>query len=232
MSASGQQDDLRQIIERRRSCRAFLPEPVPEDTITAILETAQHAPSWCNTQPWQLTITSGPATDSFRAAMLQHVDSEAGQHCGSDFPRPAGYTGKRLARRRECGWALYDSVGITRGDRSGSRRQARENFALFGAPHVAIVSTPRELGTYGAVDCGLYIATFLYGAENHGVAAVAQAAIAGHAPFVREYFQIPDDHLVLCGISFGWGDQSHPANSFRTSRASLAEAVQWAGERR
>jgi nitroreductase len=231
MSVSGQQEYLRHIVERRQSCRAFRPEPVPEETIAAVLETAQHAPSWCNTQPWQLTITTGAATDSFRAAMLRHVDEERGHRSASDFPAPADYTGQRLERRRECGWALYESVGVTRGDRAASRRQARENFAFFGAPHVAIVSTPRELGTYGAVDCGLYIATFLYAAESRGLAAIAQAAIAGHAPFVREYFQVPDDHLVLCGLSFGWRDENHPANGFRTSRASLDEVVRWVGDR-
>jgi nitroreductase len=232
MTASVQQDNLRKIVERRRSCRAFLPDPVPEEIITAVLETAQHTPSWCNTQPWQLTITSGPATDSFRAALLRHVDRESGQRCGSDFPRPAGYSGERLNRRRECGWTLYESVGVARGDRTASARQARENFTFFGAPHTAVITTPRELGTYGAVDCGLYIATFLYAAESYGLGAIAQAAIAGHSPFVREYLRIPDDHLLLCGLSFGWSDQEHPANSFRTSRASLAAVVQRSGEPR
>jgi nitroreductase len=231
MSASDQPEYLRHIVGRRQSCRAFMPEPVPEETIAAVLETAQHAPSWCNTQPWQLTITTGAATEEFRAAMLRHVDEEAGHRPARDFPGPSGYSGKLLERRRECGWELYESVGVTRGDRAASRRQARENFAFFGAPHVAIVSTPRELGTYGAVDCGLYIATFLYAAESRGLGAVAQAAIASHAPFVREYFQVPDDQLVLCGLSFGWRDENHPANGFRTSRASLDEVVRWVRDR-
>jgi nitroreductase len=227
MSINGQQEYLRLIVERRQSCRAFLAEPVPEKTIATILETAQHAPSWCNTQPWQLIITSGSATDSFRTAMLRHVDAETGHRPARDFPGPSGYSGKLLQRRRDCGWALYESVGVARGDRAASRRQARENFAFFGAPHVVVVTTPRELGTYGAVDCGLYIATFLYAAESHGVGAIAQAAIASHAPFVREYFQVPDDQFVLCGLSFGWCDANHPANGFRTSRASLDEIVRW-----
>lgn len=227
---SDQQDCLRQIVERRHSCRAFRPDPVPGKTITAVLETAQHAPSWCNSQPWQLTITAGSATDAFRDALLAHVSSERGHRNASDFPGPDGYSGKRLERRRACGWALYEAVGVTRGDRAASRKQALENFTLFGAPHVAIVSTAAELGTYGAVDCGIYIATFLYAAHSHGLAAIAQAAIAAHAPFVREYFQVPDDHLVLCGLSFGWSDESHPANSFRTSRAPLDEVVRWVGD--
>lgn len=230
MSGLDQRACLRDIVEQRQSCRGFRPEPVPRPTITELLRTAQHAPSWCNTQPWQLTITSGGATDAFRRALLSHADAETGHRSASDFAKPAGYTGQRLERRRECGWALYAAVGVARGDRAASARQARENFALFGAPHVAIVSTPRELGTYGAVDCGLYIATFLYAAQSHGVAAIAQAAIANHAPFVRQYFQVPDDHLVLCGISFGWADAEHPANGFRTTRASVDEVVRWVGD--
>ena len=138
MSTSGQQEYLRQIVERRRSCRAFLPEPVPEDTITAVLETAQHSPSWCNTQPWQLTITSGTGTDAFRAALLHHVDGEAGRPCESDIPRPTGYTGRRLARRRECGWALYESVGVTRGDENALHPRGD----IIGVTEVL----PRDLG--------------------------------------------------------------------------------------
>jgi nitroreductase len=161
---------------------------------------------------------------------LEHVDSSP-PHVSPDFEKPAGYSGERLARRRECGWALYESVGVQRGDRAGSARQARENFAFFGAPHVAIVTSPAELGTYGAVDCGLYLATFLYAAEAHGVGAIAQAAIANHSPFVREYFEIPPDQLVLCGISFGRRDAAHPANAFRTTRAGLDEVVRRVGGR-
>ncbi len=229
MSARDQSDYLRQIVERRQSCRAFRPEPVPAKTIAAVLETARHAPSWCNTQPWQLTITTGAATEEFRGALLRHVDEEKGHRPARDFPGPSAYSGPRLERRRECGWALYESVGVTRGDRAGSRRQARENYAFFGAPHVVIVTTPRELGPYGALDCGLWIATFLYAAQSHGLGAIAQAALASHAPFVREYFGVPDDQLVLCGVSFGWRDEDHPANGFRTSRAPLEETVRWVG---
>jgi hypothetical protein len=36
---------------------------------------------------------------------------------------------------------------------------------------------------------------------------------------------------VLCGLSFGWRDENHPANGFRTSRASLDEVVRWVRDR-
>ncbi|RFQ08231.1 nitroreductase, partial [Pseudomonas sp. ATCC 13867] len=37
------------------------------------------------------------------------------------------------------------------------------------------------------------------------------------------------DRLVVCGISLGYAEPSHPANSFRTTRADIATAVQWKG---
>src|SRR3546814_13607617 len=66
-------------------------------------------------------------------------------------------------RRRECGLQLYDAVGVAHGDRAASGAQAARNFVLFDAPHVAIVTSRRELGAYGAVDCGAYVGTFQIG---------------------------------------------------------------------
>jgi hypothetical protein len=126
--------------------------------------------------------------------------------------------------------ALYQSVGVEQGGRDASRRQMLKNFELFSAPHVAIVTTDRDLGVYGAVDCGLFVQSFLLAAQARGVATIPQAAIASQAPFIREYFNIPEDRLLLLGISFGYADASHPANSFRTTRRTPEDIVTWAGQ--
>lgn len=215
---------LEDLLARRYSCRGFLPKPVPRQTIERILALAQRTASWCNAQPWQVTITSGAATDRFRDAIYKHAASNAPS---ADIPFPREYRGTYLARRRECGFQLYDSVGIKRGDREASGRQGMENFRLFGAPHVAIVTSEEPLGTYGAVDCGAYVSTFMLAARSLGVATIAQAALASHSAFVRRHFGLGDDRIVVCGISFGYEDTAHPANGFRTRRAAVAEAVTW-----
>ena len=93
--------------------------------------------------------------------------------------------------------ALYSSVGIEHGDRAGSAAQTMKNFELFGAPHVAIITTDEALGTYGAVDCGLYVNSFLLAAQSLGVATIPQAALAGSSKFIHEHFGI-DDHSQGC----------------------------------
>lgn len=223
---TSESDTLDAVFAARFSCRGFRPEPVPREVIEKIVSTARRAPSWCNAQPWQIVVTSGAETDRFRAA-LQAEASDGGSN--PDLPFPKSYSGMYRDRRRTCGWQLYAAVGVERGDRAASARQMAENFALFGAPHVAILSSPAELGPYGAMDCGGFVTAFTVAAQAHGVASIAQAALATRAPFLHDYFGIPDDRLILCGISFGYADPDHPANGFRTERAEVAEIVDWRG---
>ncbi len=48
-----------EALGSRMSCRAFLPDPVPEATLRQILETASRAPSGGNLQPWYVDILTG-----------------------------------------------------------------------------------------------------------------------------------------------------------------------------
>ncbi|MEL7262349.1 MAG: nitroreductase [Pseudomonadota bacterium] len=215
---------LDEALAQRFSCRAFRPDPVPDATITAIVQSAQRAPSWCNAQPWQLTITRGDATERFRTALYEAAETTAP---APDLPWPDGYPGVYGDRRRACGFQLYDAVGIDKGDRAASAAQMMENYRLFGAPHVAIVTAPRALGPYGAMDTGGFVTAFCLAATTHGVATIPQAAIAAQAPCVRAHFDIPEDRMILCAISFGYADDTHPANSFRTDRAAPADVIDW-----
>lgn len=212
------------LLSQRHSCRAFRSDPVPRPTINAILQTAQKVPSWCNAQPWKVTITSGTQTEDLRQALMEAA--MAGGH-DPDIAFPERYEGEYQARRRTCGWALYEAVGIKKGDRAASARQMMENFNLFGAPHCAVLSAPKSLGSYGAMDCGGFVAAFTLAAQAAGVASIPQAALASYAPLLHELLEIPLDRNILCGISFGFSDTTHPANSFRTERASLEEFVEW-----
>lgn len=218
-------DTLDGLLRSRFSCRAFRPDPVPLTDIEAIVAAASRAPSWCNAQPWQIVVTKGASTDAFRAALQDEV---AAGPASLDLAGPEGYPGVYGERRRVCGWQLYDAVGVQKGDRAASAEQMMRNFAFFDAPHVAILTSPRILGGYGAMDSGGFVLAFTLAAQALGVNTIPQAAIANYSAFVRRWFDIPDDRMVLCAISFGYADEMHPANSFRTERADLSEILTWA----
>ena len=219
-------DTLMGLMMARHSCRGFLKEEVPEDLINRIVTTAGRAPSWCNAQPWHVIVTRGTETDRLRDAL---TDAAMTKPEAPDVPGPEGYTGAHRDRRRTCGWQLYEAVGVEKGDRAGSAKQALENFRLFGAPHTAILTSGQELGAYGALDSGGFLMAFCLAAQALGIATVPQAAIGFQSPTVREVLGIPEDRLILCAITFGYEDPAHPANSFRTERAGLSEILEVRG---
>ena len=217
-------DTLLALLTERHSCRAFRPDPVSHDIIERIVETAQRVPSWCNAQPWQVSITDPAATERLSAALLHAVQTDAPK---PDLEWPLRYTGVYQDRRRTCGFQLYDALGIAREDREARTNQMLENYRFFGAPHVAIVTSEAELGAYGAMDCGGFVAAFTLAAQALGLATIPQAAIAAYAPTVRAEMGIPENRLILCGISLGHADPDHPANAFRTERATPDEVINW-----
>ncbi len=212
------------LMQARHSCRGYLPDQLPRDTIAAIVQTAQRVPSWCNAQPWQLTITSGQETERLREFM--YITAQEAAH-NADVPFPEGYHGVYRDRRRECGWQLYEQVGVIKGDREGSAREMMKNFRFFDAPHVALVTSDRALGPYGVMDTGGFVTGFCLAAEAAGVASIPQAAPAGFSDQLRAYFNIPEERQIVCCISFGLRDDSHPANQFRTNRAKVDDIVDW-----
>ena len=217
---------LDNLLQARHSCRAFLPDPLSDTLIEEIVTSAARVPSWCNAQPWQVIVTRAAETDLFRDALYKAATSQVPK---PDLEWPRQYTGVYRDRRRTCGFQLYDSIGIPKEDRAATRTQMLENYRLFGAPHVAIVTTEADLGPYGAMDTGGFVALFTLAAEARGISSIPQAAVAAQAPFLRDWFAIPEHRHILCAISFGYEDKTHPANTFRTARAPLSEVIDWRG---
>ena len=105
---------LEELLGERYSVRAFLPEPVPRETIEHVLKVSQRTASWCNSQPWQVLIASGEAKERFRKAI--YAEAASGAKDDHDFTPPREYLGVYLERRRESGFQLYNTLGIPRGD--------------------------------------------------------------------------------------------------------------------
>lgn len=218
--------ELDDVLERRRSCRGFLPEEVPAATLREIFALAQRTASWCNTQPWQVHLLSGEARQRMSKELMESVLAGQG---GNDLQMPEQYLGVYDERRREAGYGLYAAVGIAREDKAGRAEQMLKNYTFFGAPHVAIVSTDVHQGLYGAADCGGFVANVMNAATAAGVATVAQAAIAMQSPTVRRVLELPEERRIFCAISLGYADPADPANGFRTSRAEVDDVVTFIG---
>ena len=62
--------DMMEAIKGRRSIRKYKPDPVSEDTLQKIMEAVRWAPSWANTQCWEVIIVKDPNVKSTLANTL------------------------------------------------------------------------------------------------------------------------------------------------------------------
>ena len=52
--------DVFEAIRERRSIRKYKPDPISEEQLNTVLEAARWAPSWANTQCWNLVVVRDP----------------------------------------------------------------------------------------------------------------------------------------------------------------------------
>ncbi len=210
-------DDLHALLAARASTRAFAPTPLPRARLAALFAAAQRAASWCNIQPWRVAVTEPPHTEVVRQALL--AAARAGLP-SPDVPFPLNYPAPYDQHRRACGGALYAAMGIPRDDKAGRYDAWLRNFALFDAPHVAIVSVDKRLGPYALIDVGVWLGTFLAAAAADGVATCPMASAVAYPQALRAHLPIPAEHQLLFGVALGTPADA-PANSCRTDRAPI-----------
>ncbi|MBX3154386.1 MAG: nitroreductase family protein [Deltaproteobacteria bacterium] len=214
--------DLEAAWRARRSIRAFRPDPVERTTITRMFAAAQAAPSWCNVQPWRATVTLPPATHRLAEALVAAARTGLPH---AEIPFPLDYPPPYKEHRQACGVALYQAMGIGRDDKARRYDAWLRNYALFDAPHVAIVACDRRLGPYAYVDVGVWLGYVLTAAAALGLATCPMASVAAYPEPLRAHLPLADTDVVLFGLAFGYADDAAPANTCRTSRAPIEANV-------
>lgn len=214
---------LEALLGARRSVRGFLPDPVPPETIERVLTMAQRAPSNCNAQPWIVHILGGQTAERVRSELYDLASR--GAESSPDFPITSGYADLYRERQIAAAKALFAATGVGRDDMEARRRSTLRNFRFFDAPHAALVFVPDWAGMREAADCGMYVQSLLLALTAHGIGSCVQAALSRYAEPVREILSIDRRHRLLLGISFGFENVDHPANTAQTSRAPIEENV-------
>ncbi len=210
------------IVKQRRSVRGFKKEVVDRSIIESVFQNAQHAPSNCNTQPWQVVIASGAKCDELREKFT--TGFLEGQF-NLDFPYDGQYAGVYKDRQYDAANQLYSAQGIAREDKQRRNEVFMRNFVFFDAPHVAFFFLPEPFGLREAADLGMYAQSVMLSLVAHGLASCPQTALSMNADMLRDALGVPETDKVLFGLSFGYEDEDHPANKCRVGRAELKDVV-------
>jgi nitroreductase len=161
-------------ITSRRSVRAFLPRPVPRQTIEDILAVAARAPSGVNTQPWKVTVLTGQAKTALTQKILAAHDANAaagstGADVGEYDYYPTEWAPPYIDRRRKIGWDLYGLLGIGKGDKPRMHAQHGRNYSFFDAPVGLIFTIDRVLRQGSWLDYGMFLQNVMTAARGRGL---------------------------------------------------------------
>ncbi len=214
---------LEEAIRERHSVRGFLDKPVAPEVMKKVFELAQWAPSNCNVQPWRVYVASGATRDHLRAEMTRQITS--GVAPNPDYEYTSKFEGGYRKLQVDCAVGLYGAMGIGREDSAGRMRASLRNFEFFDAPHVAFLAMGSQFREPVALDVGIYLQTLMLAMTANGISCCAQGSMRSFPDLVREVFEIEESVRVLVGLSFGYEDESVPANTARMTRSPLGENV-------
>ena len=96
------------------------------------------------------------------------------------------------------------------------------------APWVSAATTAPS-GHAQWADLGGYINALAFLARGYGLDTCPQILWSRQHRVVRAFLQFPPEQILFCGMGVGYGDRSHPVNSFRTKRAELSEFCKFYG---
>ncbi|HSW20588.1 MAG TPA: nitroreductase [Ramlibacter sp.] len=221
------EDVLRSAVDwaivSRRSIRAFLPTPVADEHIEAVLQVARHAASGVNIQPWCVHVVTGSAKDRVSAAILRAYDDPAQQgQLDEPYPYyPTEWTSPYLERRRKIGWDLYGLLGIPKGDKLRMHAQHARNYRFFDAPVGLFFTVNRVLEQGSFIDYGMFLQSIMVAARARGLDTCPQAAFTTFHRTIARELCLPENEKLLCGMSLGYADPSRIENSLVSERAPV-----------
>jgi nitroreductase len=220
-------------IASRFSARAFLPTPVPRETIEAILDVARRAPSGTNTQPWKVYVLQGASlkglSDKVCAAHdAIFADPALAQEYREEYDYyPRKWVSPYIDRRRENGWSLYGLLGIEKGEKDKMHAQHQRNFRFFDAPVGFMFTLDRVLERGSLVDYGMFLQNIMVAARGRGLHTCPQAAWNHYGKIVLPHIGAGPDEMLVCGMSMGYADESALVNSYHTPREPVAAITRW-----
>lgn len=215
-----------QTILRRRSIRAFRPDPVREDVMREILEDARWAPSWRNTQPWHVWVVAGDALVRFKDEFTRKLIEDAPSR--PDLDMPGRDVPELCSRRTERMMAVREQTEATAGldcSREGKLGRIGE---LFGAPCLLVVGVDQSIAqAYAGFDCGGFTQTLCLAAEERGLGTCIMATAVRFPEILHGMLPVAPGLLMVVGVAIGYPDDDAPLNSFERERAELDEFVSW-----
>lgn len=192
--------DLQDAINQRHSIRQFTNKPVEKKMITKIVELAQRAPSWVNSQPWQVYCAMG---DTLQAIKNAYRDQDiAGNQGNSDLP---------VMSREDWAPQTQDNM-----------KQWRHG--IVHPPVILYITIPKASPDWSIFDAGLFAENIMLAATAYGLGTIPTYNSVRFSAILHQTLNVPDDERFIVGISLGYSADT-TINSYHSERRPVNEIL-------
>ncbi len=214
-------------LNARFTCRAFKSDPVSRETMVQILEAANRAPSWGNTQPWDIYVAAGEVLGGIRTEFLANLaDTIPG---ATDLPLPQDWPTALKDRYTSLGKARYKLLSEELGRDTLAQIIQERNYRFFDAPAVVYLCMDRSLTPYSMFDLGAVSQSIMLAAQEYGVDSAPAIMLVLYPQIIRKTLAIPEDKAIVMGVALGFADADNIHNRYRSERRSVEETAKLYG---
>jgi nitroreductase len=216
-----------EALNSRYSTRGFRPDPVSKNTIHEILTAANHAPSWTDSQPWEIFVAGGEVLERLRVSFKDAF--EKGEPSKPDIHGPQSWPSVIEKRVDHYMGERFKFLGVNREDKAARRSVTSLNYQFFNAPVVIYLCMDKTLTSWSMFDIGLLAQSIMLAAQEKGLGTVAAFTMAVYPDLIRAELDIPQDYAILIGIALGYPDTDLKRNQFRSPRRPVEDVVRYRG---
>src|SRR5262249_6469510 len=196
--------DLYGLMRVTGQVRAFRPDPVPDSTISRVLEHARFAPNGGNRQGWRVIVVTAP--ERRRALRDMHQARHRAYVAATSGHKPSDALGEHL-----------DEIPV-------------HLLVLVDLRALAILdeSLPRP-SIVGGASIYPFVQNILLALRNEGLGGALTTSVVGAEPELKTMFEIPDHYAVAALVLCGWPRKRLPTRLVRNPVASFATRDSFAG---
>lgn len=213
--------DLYTLIKERKSCRAFTPDPVPQELIREILSWVGRAPSAINVQPWEFIVVSGRETKRLTDRLMKaHREKRVSCGPGTSRPLPEPWIGRQRELFAAMNRVAQDiPIDLNTFITEGSCR-------FYDAPVALLICLDQLFPASRLLCVGMALGYLLLAAQTKGLGTCPIGLITAYEEEIKDHLNIPEEKQVVLGVALGYPDPS-AINRFKSIRDDISTMIRW-----
>ena len=198
--------------------KKFLPNEIPEEIISKIIQVSLNSPSWCNSQPWNVYIVSGKPLEEIKKEWLS--ENEKGEKGYSDLP-PV----HRTEFSEGCQKSMEDGLLVFKEATKDSELTIfwKKTIQSFNTPNIVYLTLNNRHSKWSCYDLGAFGIALMLAIKNYGIDSVVTYELAKYLDVLRKYAKIPENEKICVWIALGYEDKNDIINQFRVKKNSIDE---------